>query len=120
MVTRVAPSPVFKRKGDNLEVEVPITIVEAVRGGTVEVPTLSGTKQIRIPAGTQDGTVQRLRGEGPAEALRLRAGETSTTAFGSRCRRRSTTEQREAIERLAEVMNGDPRADLLQRARARS
>ena len=42
VVTRVAPSPVFKRKGDNLEVEVPITIVEAVTGGTVEVPTLDG------------------------------------------------------------------------------
>jgi molecular chaperone DnaJ len=43
VVTRVRPSPVFKRKGDHLEVELPITIVEAVRGGTVEVPTLDGT-----------------------------------------------------------------------------
>ena len=64
-ITRVADSPIFKRKGENLEVEVPITIVEAIRGATVEVPTLSGTKRIRVPAGTQHGTVQRLRGEGP-------------------------------------------------------
>ena len=65
VVTRVAESPIFKRKGDNLEVEVPITIPEAIRGATIEVPTLTATKRIRVPPGTQHGTVQRLRGEGP-------------------------------------------------------
>src|SRR3954464_5243585 len=64
-ITRGADSPIFNRKGENLEVDVPITIVEAIRGATVEVPTLSGTKRIRVPSGTQHGTVQRLRGEGP-------------------------------------------------------
>ena len=44
---------------------MPITIPEAIRGATVEVPTLNGAKRIRVPAGTQHGTVQRLRGEGP-------------------------------------------------------
>jgi molecular chaperone DnaJ len=63
---RVAPSPVFDRRSDgNLEVRVPITIPEAINGATVEVPTLNGTKRIRVPAGTQHGSVQRLRGEGP-------------------------------------------------------
>ena len=65
VVTRVGESPIFTRKGDNLEVEVPITIPEAIRGATIEVPTLTGTKRIRVPPGTQHGTVQRLRGEGP-------------------------------------------------------
>ena len=65
VVTRVGESPIFTRKGDNLEVEVPITIPEAIRGATIEVPTLNGTKRIRVPPGTQHGTVQRLRGEGP-------------------------------------------------------
>src|SRR3954453_12550782 len=69
VTTRVTPSPVFKQLSDgNLEVEVPNTIAEAIRGGTVEVPTLNGTKRIRIPAGTEHGTVQRLRGEGPPRA----------------------------------------------------
>ena len=63
---QVAPSPVFGRRSDgNLEVRVPITIPEAINGATVEVPTLDGTKRIRVPAGTQHDTVQRLRGEGP-------------------------------------------------------
>jgi molecular chaperone DnaJ len=119
VVTRVAPSPVFKRKGNNLEVEVPISIAEAVRGGNVEVPTLSGTKQIRIPAGTRDGTVQRLRGEGPPKLSGSGSGD-----IHYRLRidvpNSLNEEQREAVERLAEVMNGDPRANLLARARARS
>ena len=43
---------------------MPITIPEAIRGATTEVPTLAGTKRIRVPPGTQHGTLQRLRGEG--------------------------------------------------------
>ena len=54
------------RKGDHFEVEVPITVAEALGGADVEVPTLHGTKKLRVPPGTKHGTVQRLRGEGPA------------------------------------------------------
>ena len=102
VVTRVAPSPVFKQRADgNLEVTVPITIAEAVGGATVEVPTLAGTKRIRVPAGTQHGTVQRLRGEGPPRRAGAGAA-TSTTGSRSRSRasstatsaRRSTTSRR--------------------------
>jgi molecular chaperone DnaJ len=117
VVTRVAPSPVFKRKGDNLEIEVPITIVEAVRGGTVEVPTLTGTKQIRVPQGTGDGSVQRLRGEGPPKLSGSGRGDIHYR-FRIEVPKSLTEEQRAAIERLAEVMNGDPRRELLARARA--
>jgi molecular chaperone DnaJ len=119
VVTRVAPSPVFKRKGDQLEVEVPITIVEAVRGGTVEVPTLDGTKQIRVPAGTRDGSVQRLRGEGPPKLSGSGRGDIHYR-FRIEIPRSLTQEQRQAVEQLAETMNGDPRKDLLARARTGS
>jgi molecular chaperone DnaJ len=119
VVTRVAPSPVFKRKGDNLEVEVPITIVEAVRGGTVEVPTLSGTKRIRIPEGTKDGSVQRLRGEGPPKLSGKGRGDIHYR-FRIEIPENLTEEQRAAVEKLADVMNGDPRSELLRQARARS
>jgi len=67
LITHVSPSPVFKRKGNNFEVEVPLTIPEALRGAEVQVPTLDGTKTLRVPPGTAHGTVQRLRGEGPAK-----------------------------------------------------
>ena len=116
VVTRVLPSAVFKRKGDHLEVEVPLTIVEAIRGGTVEVPTLDGTKKIRVPAGTSDGSVQRLRGEGPAK---LSGGGRGDVHYRFRVEipKSLTSEQREAMDALSKVMNGNPRAALLDRAR---
>jgi molecular chaperone DnaJ len=119
VVTRVSSSPVFKRKGDDLEVEVPITIVEAVKGGTVEVPTLDGTKRIRVPAGTTDGALQRLRGEGPAKLSGRGRGDIHYR-FRIEIPKSLTKDQREAVEKLAEVMNGDPRSELLARARMSS
>lgn len=117
---QVAPSPVFKRLDDgNLEVEVPITVTEAMRGGTIEVPTLSGTKRIRVQAGTQNGTIQRLRGEGPPRAA-------SPTRGDIRYRlkivvpEKLSDEQRRAVDALAETLNNtDPREDLLRSARRR-
>ncbi|MGH2979472.1 MAG: molecular chaperone DnaJ [Solirubrobacterales bacterium] len=119
VVTRVLPSPVFKRKGDHLEVEVPLTIVEAIRGGTVEVPTLAGTKKIRVPPGTSDGNVQRLRGEGPAKLSGGGRGDIHYR-FKVEIPKALTKEQREAMDELSKVMNGNPRAELLDRARKES
>src|SRR5258708_18714246 len=65
LITKVGSSPTFKRKGDNLEVEVPLSIPEALRGAAVQVPTLDGTKTLRLPPRTPSPTLQRLRGEGP-------------------------------------------------------
>jgi molecular chaperone DnaJ len=112
VVTRVGESPIFKRRGDNLEVEVPITIPEAIRGATIEVPTLTGTKRIRVPPGTQHGTVQRLRGEGPPKLggrgrgdLRYRLAIDVPSSL--------SREQSEAVDDLAAVMDGNPREALL-------
>lgn len=117
VTTRVASSPVFKRlDGGNLEVAVPISVVEAIRGGTIEVPTLNGTKKIKVAPGTKHGTIQRLRGEGPPKPkgsghgdIRYRL-EIAIPADLSE-------EQSEAVEKLAEALNGsDPRAELLRKA----
>ena len=51
VITRVSDSPMFKRSGDNLEVEVPLTIPEAIRGAVIEVPTLNGSKRLRVAPG---------------------------------------------------------------------
>ncbi len=111
VVTRVTPSPVFKWVGENLEVEVPLTIPEAVRGGVIEVPTLTGTKRLRVPRGTKHGTVQRLRGEGPPR-LGGKARGDIRYRFVIDVPDALSAEQSEAIDRLSEVMNGDPRAKL--------
>jgi molecular chaperone DnaJ len=117
VITHVQESPVFKRAGENLEVEVPLTIPEAVRGAVVEVPTLSGTKRLRVPAGTQHGTVQRLRGEGPSRLGGKGRGDIHYR-FVIDVPTSLSPEQDEAIDRLSNVMNGNPRAKLFAEASA--
>ena len=117
VVCHVTESPVFRRKGDHFEVEVPLTIPEAMRGADVEVPTLDGTKRLRVPGGTKDGTVQRLRGEGPP-------GPGGRGDIHYRFRidvpRRLTDQQREAVDALSQTMNGNPRDALLRDAAGRA
>ena len=117
VITRVQESPVFKTVGDNLEVEVPLTIPEAVRGAIVEVPTLNGSKRLRVPAGTKHGTVQRLRGEGPPRPGGKARGDIRYR-FVIDVPDSLSAEQAEAIDRLSQVMNGDPRADLFKQTSA--
>lgn len=117
VVTRVAASPVFKRLDDgSLEVTVPITIAEALGGATIEVPTLDGTKKIKVPVGTRHGTIQRLRGEGPPRPNGNGRGDIRYR-LEIELPEKLTDEQAEAVEKLAETLNGgDPRAELLRRA----
>jgi molecular chaperone DnaJ len=108
VVTHVTESPVFRRKGDNLEVEVPITIPEAIRGATVEVPTLHGSKKLRVPPGTDHGTVQRLRGEGPPK-LSGKGRSDLHYRFVIDVPKTLNKQQKAAVEELSKVMNGNPR-----------
>jgi molecular chaperone DnaJ len=64
VVLHVKPHDLFQREGDDLLCEVPISFVQAALGADVEVPTLGGKAQIKIPAGTQPGTIFRLKGKG--------------------------------------------------------
>jgi molecular chaperone DnaJ len=64
IVVEVRPHPLLQREGNDLTLEVPITVPEAVRGGSITVPTPDGDVSLRIPAGTQSGKRFRLRGKG--------------------------------------------------------
>jgi DnaJ-class molecular chaperone len=62
---RVAPHPYFRREGNDIFLDVPISIAEAVLGGKVEVPTLSGERlEVKVRPGTSSGSKLRLRGKG--------------------------------------------------------
>jgi len=63
-ITRVEPHPFFERRGDDLYTVVPITVSEASLGAKVEVPTIDGRSQVRIPPGTNSGKKLRLREKG--------------------------------------------------------
>ena len=61
---KVKPHKYFKREEDNLHIDLPITFTEAALGAKVDVPTLNGTASMKIPAGTQNGAVLRLKNKG--------------------------------------------------------
>jgi len=117
VITHVSPSPIFTQKGQHLEVEVPLTVVEALRGAEVEVPTLSGRKKLRVPPGTRHGTVQRLRGEGPPRP----GGKGNSDLhyrFVIEVPDKLTDAQAKAVDALAKTMNGaNPRQRLFEKAR---
>ncbi len=60
----VEDHPLFKREGQDIILEIPVSFVQAALGTEIEVPTLSGTEKLKVPHGTQPGQVFRLRGKG--------------------------------------------------------
>lgn len=64
LLVHVRPHPFFERRGDDIHIELPITLGEAVKGAEIEVPTIHGPVRARIPKGTQGGQTFRLTGKG--------------------------------------------------------
>jgi len=64
VLIHIRPHPLFERRGDDVYIDLPIKVGEAIRGGELEVPTIHGPVRARIPAGTQGGQTLRLRGKG--------------------------------------------------------
>ncbi|MGX6448983.1 DnaJ C-terminal domain-containing protein, partial [Patulibacter sp. S7RM1-6] len=102
VITHITPSEVFERRGDDVEVTVPLSIAEAVQGADVEVPIFDGRKKLRVAPGTKHGTVQRLRGEGPPRLNGSGRGDIRYR-FVIEVPKPDTDDQREAVDRLADL-----------------
>ncbi len=64
VLAHVRPHPFFEREGDDIHIDLPITVGEAIRGAEIEVPTIHGPVRAKIPPGTQGGQTFRLSGKG--------------------------------------------------------
>lgn len=102
--------PVFSRDGDNIEVEVPITVDEAILGAKVEVPTISGPLTVTVPAGSSSGRRLRLRGKGVVRAKRA-AGD-QFVRLKIVLPERMTPDLEELARTWRERSDFDPRRDL--------
>ncbi len=117
VVTRVEEHPVFKRRGDDFVVEVPVSFVEAALGAQIEVPRPEGgTVKLRLPAGTQDGKQLKVRGAG-APKTRANGGERGDliVRVGVVVPKKLKRREREILEALAEERDEDVREGLFRK-----
>ncbi|MFK7817423.1 MAG: DnaJ C-terminal domain-containing protein [Planctomycetaceae bacterium] len=112
VVIKVASHPWFKREGNNLVVEVPVTPAEAALGAKVEVPTLDeGELLLTVPAGTSSGARLRLRGKGITDARTGKQGD-ELVVVKVVLPAELSEEQVNLYQQLAELEDGSPRDGL--------
>lgn len=111
ITVRVEDHPFFRRDGDNIEVEVPITVSEAGLGAKVEVPTIDGRALLKIPQGTQNGQRFRLREKGVMNSRRNQRGDqiVKVVIHAPDVHDERT---RELLRELAQVQKEDPRKEI--------
>jgi molecular chaperone DnaJ len=106
VVVHVQPHEIFSRHGDDLLCEVPISFPVAALGGEIDVPTLTGVARLKIPAGTQSGTLLRLRGKGMPNVHGQGHGDQHVRVIVETPARLSRA-QREKLEEFAALPHDD-------------
>jgi molecular chaperone DnaJ len=102
VVFTVKPHKTFRREGDDIYLELPITFPEAALGADVDVPTIDGTEHVAIPEGTQTGTIVKLRGKGVPRLQGNGRGD-QLVVINVVTPQKLTKEQRTLVEKLAAI-----------------
>jgi molecular chaperone DnaJ len=112
VVTRVEPSKIYERRGDDLVLEVPVRFDEVALGATVEIPTPDGRVSLKVPPGSQDGKLLRVKGRGSPKLSGSGRGD-----LLARLRifvpPKPSKAEREALEGLQKASKSNPRERLL-------
>lgn len=100
LVIRVTPHEYFRRAGDDIVCSLSVSFPQAALGGEIEVPTLDGKGKLKIPAGTQPGTVLRIRGRGMPRRMVTGRGD-QLVEIAVEVPRQLNDEQRRIVQDLA-------------------
>lgn len=111
ITVRVAEHPLFRREGDDIEIQIPITVSEAGLGAKIEVPTIDGRALLKVPQGTQNGQKFRLREKGVMNARKNRRGDELVEVV-IQAPNVQDERTRELLRELAQVTAEDPRKSL--------
>jgi curved DNA-binding protein len=110
LTIHVTPHPHFRRDGDDLHLDLPVTISEAYHGAKVKVPTVDSSVTLKIPARSQSGHVLRLRGKGVAK--KGRAAGDLYVHFLVQIPKDGGDEVTQLVDRIAKYQEEDPRQDI--------
>lgn len=111
IVTMVSPHPYFRRKDNNIYIDVPITVREAVLGSNIRVPTVEGYTTIKVPPGTHGGTKLRIKGKGVGSPLSPTRGD-QYVVIKIDVPKGVDERSRELIEEFGRINDYDPRKGL--------
>lgn len=111
ITVRLEEHPFFKRNGDNIEIQVPITITEAGLGAKIEVPTIDGKALLKIPQGTQNGQKFRLREKGVFNSRKNQRGDQIVDVI-VRTPKVQDERTKEILRELAKLNAEDPRQEI--------
>jgi DnaJ-class molecular chaperone len=105
LIVRMQEDPTYKRKGDDLYVDLPVSIYDLVLGGEVHAPTLGGEVAMKIPAGTQNNRLMRLPGRGMPQVRGAGSGDQYVRLIGQLPQNLSDKEKK-LFKELAALRNG--------------
>lgn len=109
LIIRTGTHPVFTRQADDILLTVPVTVAEAALGGRIEVPTIDGRAQLRIPPGTQSGQKLRMRERGVPSATREGARGDEIVTVEVAVPQVRDERSREILREFAKLNPEDPR-----------
>jgi len=111
LVIHVTPHPLLKREGDNLYMEVPVTVREAMAGSTITIPTIDGPVNVKVPSGSQTGQTLKLKGRGAFSTKTKQRGDLLVKLI-VKVPKTDNKEILEAAEKMDNFYRDDVRANI--------
>jgi molecular chaperone DnaJ len=115
VIVRTGTHPVFTRAGDDIQITVPVTVPEASLGAKVDVPTIDGRAQLKIPPGTQSGQKLRMRERGVENAQRPDQRGDQIVTVEVVVPALQDERSKEVMRELAKLNNQDPRVAMFEK-----
>lgn len=107
VIVNLQEHPLFKRQETDIQLDLPVSYIDAILGTTVEIPTLTGKAEIRIPPGTHTGQMLRLKGKGFPKIGGFGSGDMLIRVLVD-TPEKVNTEQKELLKQLSETGNETP------------
>jgi DnaJ-class molecular chaperone len=111
LIIHVKPHPLLKREGDDLHMDIPVTVHEAMGGGTIVVPTIDGQVKLKVPPGSQSGQTLKLKGKGAVDPKTKKSGNLMVKLV-IKVPKTDDREILDAVKKMDGFYKGDLREDI--------